>query len=158
MQKITPFLWFDNQAEEAANFYSAVFDEGKILSVVRYTDAGPGPAGSAMVVELELFGQRFTLLNGGPVHKFTEAVSFVVDCETQEEVDRYWEQLTSGSGEEGPCGWLKDKYGLSWQIVPTVLSKYIGDTDAGKASAVTQAMLGMKKLDIDKLAEAYNNA
>ena len=158
MQKITPFLWFNNQAEEAVNFYISVFGEGKILNVARYSKAGPGPAGTAMVVEFELFGMHITALNGGPGHELTDAFSFVIDCETQEEVDRYWEQLAADDGEEGQCGWLKDKYGLSWQIVPTVLPELLSGKEPAKTAAATQAMMGMKKLDIKQLQEAYDQA
>jgi predicted 3-demethylubiquinone-9 3-methyltransferase (glyoxalase superfamily) len=154
MSKITPFLWFDNQAEEAVNLYTSIFKNSKIKEVSRYGEAGPGPAGSVMVVNFELDGQEFTALNGGPVFKFNEAVSFVVNCETQEEVDDLWEKLTDG-GEEVQCGWLKDKFGLSWQIVPTKLGELMGDPDPVKAQRVTQAMLQMKKLDIAGLQRAY---
>src|ERR1700681_1080290 len=122
IQKITPFLWFDHQAEEAARFYASIFPNSKVIQVVRYGAAGPGPAGSAMTVEFQLEGQSFVALNGGPVFKFTEAISFVVNCQTQDELDQFWEKLSDG-GEEGRCGWLKDRYGLSWQIVPTALGK-----------------------------------
>jgi predicted 3-demethylubiquinone-9 3-methyltransferase (glyoxalase superfamily) len=154
MSKITPFLWFDDQAEEAVNLYTSIFKNSKIKEVSRYGEAGPGPAGSVMVVNFELDGQEFTALNGGPVFKFNEAVSFVVNCETQEEVDDLWEKLTDG-GEEVQCGWLKDKFGLSWQIVPTKLGELMGDPDPVKAQRVTQAMLQMKKLDIAGLQRAY---
>jgi predicted 3-demethylubiquinone-9 3-methyltransferase (glyoxalase superfamily) len=154
MSKITPFLWFDNQAEEAVNLYTSIFKNSKIKEVSRYGEAGPGPAGSVMVVNFELDGQEFTALNGGPVFKFNEAVSFVVNCETQEEVDYLWEKLTEG-GEEVQCGWLKDKFGLSWQIVPTKLGELMGDPDPVKAQRVTQAMLKMIKLDITALQRAY---
>jgi predicted 3-demethylubiquinone-9 3-methyltransferase (glyoxalase superfamily) len=153
-QKITPFLWFDHEAENAATFYVSIFPKSKIVSVSRYGDAGPGPAGSAMTVEFELQGQRFIALNGGPMYKFTEAISFAVDCKTQEEVDRYWTKLSAG-GEEGPCGWLKDRYGLSWQIVPSVLSQLVTDADRAKAKRAMQAMLKMKKLDIAALKKAH---
>src|SRR5437667_6696349 len=126
MQKITPFLWFDNNAEEAAKFYTSVFKNSKILKVARYGDAGPGPKGSVMTVSFQIEGPQFIALNGGPQFKFTEAVSFVVNCETQKEVDEFWEKLSAG-GEKGPCGWLKDKFGLSWQVVPTILDKLIAD-------------------------------
>ena len=155
MQKITPFLWFDNQAEEAVNFYTSVFKNSKIGKVSRYSDAGPGPKGSVMVMAFELNGQEFMALNGGPIFKFTEAVSFVVNCETQEEVDDYWTKLTAG-GSEVQCGWLKDKYGLSWQIVPTILGKLMGDPDPKKSKKVAEAMFQMKKLDIKKLQAAYD--
>ncbi len=156
MQKITPFLWFDNNAEEAAELYVSIFKDSRILSVSRYGEAGPGPAGSAMSVTFELEGQQFMALNGGPQYKFTEAISLFVHCTTQEEVDDLWERLSAG-GEEGPCGWLKDRYGLSWQIVPSVLGEWLGDEDAEKAKRVMQAMLQMKKLDIQRLKQAYES-
>ena len=152
MQKITPFLWFDNNAEEAAQFYTSVFKNSKILNVSRYGDAGPGPKGSVMVVNFQLEGQQFTALNGGPLFKFSEAFSFVVNCETQKEIDEYWNKLTSGGGKESECGWLKDKFGFSWQIVPTALGKLMGDPQ--KANRVMQALLQMKKLDIATLEDA----
>ena len=152
MQKITPFLWFDNNAEEAAQFYTSVFKNSKILNVSRYGDAGPGPKGSVMVVNFQLEGQQFTGLNGGPLFKFSEAFSFVVNCETQKEIDEYWNKLTSDGGKESECGWLKDKFGFSWQIVPTALGKLMSDPK--KANRVMQALLQMKKLDIAKLEEA----
>jgi predicted 3-demethylubiquinone-9 3-methyltransferase (glyoxalase superfamily) len=152
-QRITPFLWFDNQAEEAANFYTSVFKNSKVLTMTRYGAAGPGPKGSVMTVAFELDGQVFTALNGGPIFKFTEAVSFVVNCETQKEVDEYWEKLTAG-GQEVECGWLKDKYGLCWQIVPTVLFELLASTDAERSQRVMKAMLQMKKIDIDALKRA----
>jgi len=158
MQKITPFLWFDNQAEEAANFYTSIFPNSKILNVARYGDAGPGPTGSVMTANFQLNGQEFVALNGGPQFKFTEAMSFVVNCENQEEVDKYWDALTAGGGQESMCGWLKDKYGLSWQIVPTVLGKLMTDKDTKKSSRVMQALLQMKKLDIKRLQEAHDQA
>ena len=154
MQKITPFLWFDNQAEEAANFYTSIFKNSKVGNVARYGEAGPGPEGSVMTVSFQIEGQEFTALNGGPAFKFTEAISFFVDCKSQEEVDELWEKLTAG-GEEGPCGWLKDKFGLSWQIVPTVLIEMLNDPDPEKARRVTETMLQMKKIDIPTLEQAY---
>jgi predicted 3-demethylubiquinone-9 3-methyltransferase (glyoxalase superfamily) len=154
-QKITPFLWFDNQAEEAMNFYTSVFKNSKINQVARYGEAGPGPAGSVMTASFELNGQEFIALNGGPHFKFTEAISFVIDCENQEEVDYYWNKLLEG-GNESQCGWLKDKYGLSWQVVPTILSKLIGSADRQKANRAMQAMLKMKKIDIATLQNAYD--
>jgi predicted 3-demethylubiquinone-9 3-methyltransferase (glyoxalase superfamily) len=158
IQKITPFLWFDGQAEEAARFYVSIFKNSRILNVARYTEAGKEvhgrQAGSVMTVEFQLGGRRFIALNGGPQFKFTEAVSFSVDCKTQEEVDRFWKKLSEG-GEEGPCGWLKDKYGLSWQINPTILGELLGDKDAKKAGRVMDAMLRMKKIDIAALKTAY---
>ena len=152
MQKITPFLWFDNNAEEAAQFYTSIFKNSKILNVSRYGDAGPGPKGAVMVVNFQLEGQQFTALNGGPLFKFSEAFSFVVNCETQKEIDAYWTKLTSGGGKESECGWLKDRFGFSWQIVPTALGKLMSDPK--KASRVMQALLQMKKLDIAMLEEA----
>jgi len=155
MPKITPFLWFDGQAEEAANYYVSIFKNSKILKISRYGEAGPGPKDSVMLVVFQLDGQEFIALNGGPQFEFTEAVSFSVDCKTQQEVDEYWEKLTSG-GEEGVCGWLKDKYGLSWQINPTVLGEMLNDPDAQKAKQVMEAMLKMKKIQIDELQQAYD--
>jgi predicted 3-demethylubiquinone-9 3-methyltransferase (glyoxalase superfamily) len=157
MQKITPFFWFDDNAEEAANFYTAIFKNSKIGKIARYGEEGEKvagrPKGSVMTVEFELEGQEFVALNGGPHFKFTEAISFVVNCQTQEEVDYYWEKLSVG-GKEVQCGWLKDKYGLSWQIVPTVLGELLSDKDAAKSQRVMQAMLKMVKLDIKKLKQA----
>jgi predicted 3-demethylubiquinone-9 3-methyltransferase (glyoxalase superfamily) len=152
MQRITPFLWFDRNAEEAMNFYVSVFKGSKIVSLTRYGEGGPGPKGTVMTGTFQLDGQEFVALNGGPQFKFTEAISFLVNCETQEEVDELWEKLSEG-GEEGRCGWLKDKYGLSWQIVPTVLGKMLQDKDAGKR--LMQAMLQMGKIDIKRLKQAY---
>jgi predicted 3-demethylubiquinone-9 3-methyltransferase (glyoxalase superfamily) len=153
MQKITPFLWFDNNAEEAAKFYVSVFKKGKIRSVSRYSEGAPAPAGTVMTVEFDLFGQRFVALNGGPVFKFNEAISFVVSCKTQREVDYYWKKLSAG-GKEVQCGWLQDKYGVSWQIVPTVLMELMTSKDRAKAARVTQAMMKMVKLDIAGLKKA----
>ena len=154
MQKITSFLWFDDQAEEAANLYVSIFKNSKIVNIARYGEAGPGPAGTVMTVTFQLEGQEFIALNGGPQFKFTEAISFSVDCKTQEEVDELWEKLSAG-GEEGPCGWLKDKYGLSWQINPTVLGEMLSDPDPEKSQRVMKAMLQMKKIDIEGLKQAY---
>jgi predicted 3-demethylubiquinone-9 3-methyltransferase (glyoxalase superfamily) len=154
MQKITPFLWFNDQAEEAMNFYTAIFKNSKIGSVSRYGEGGPGQPGSVMTATFELDGQEFMALNGGPLFTFTEAISFFVNCETQAEVDELWEKLTEG-GEESQCGWLKDKYGLSWQIVPTALGELLNDPDAEKARRVMNAMLQMKKIDIAGLRAAY---
>jgi predicted 3-demethylubiquinone-9 3-methyltransferase (glyoxalase superfamily) len=155
MQKITPFLWYDDKAEEAANFYCSIFKNSKVESVTRYEGEGARasgrPPGSVMTVEFELEGQKFVGLNGGPHFKFTEAVSFVVNCETQEEVDYFWEQLTADGGAESMCGWLKDKYGLSWQVVPTILAELFQDKDASKSQRVMKAMLQMKKIDIATL-------
>jgi predicted 3-demethylubiquinone-9 3-methyltransferase (glyoxalase superfamily) len=154
MQKITPFLWFDTQAEAAANFYVSVFKNSQIVSVSRYGDTGPGPKGAVMTVEFELDGQRFVGLNGGPNFAFTEAVSFVVDCASQEEVDYFWQKLSEG-GKEVQCGWLKDKYGLSWQIVPTIAIQYLKDKDPEKSQRVMQARMQMKKIEIEPLKRAY---
>jgi predicted 3-demethylubiquinone-9 3-methyltransferase (glyoxalase superfamily) len=152
-QKITPFLWFDGKAEEAANFYVAIFKNSAILKLTRYGEAGPGPKGSVMTVLFALEGQEFIALNGGPQFKFTEAISLSVDCKTQQEVDEYWEKLSAG-GEQGPCGWLKDRYGLSWQIVPNVLVEMLSDPDPAKSKRAMQAMLQMKKIDIAALRRA----
>jgi predicted 3-demethylubiquinone-9 3-methyltransferase (glyoxalase superfamily) len=157
MQKITPFLWFDDQAEGAVKFYTSIFKNSKIGKIARYDEAGEKvagrPAGSVMTVEFELEGQDFIALNGGPQFKFTEAISFVVNCETQAEVDYYWEKLTAG-GEEVQCGWLKDKFGLSWQVVPTVLGELLSSNDAAESQRVMETMLKMVKLDIKKLQAA----
>ena len=154
MPQITPFLWFDTQAEEAAKFYVSVFPSSKIEGVTRYGKAGPGPEGSVMTVNFELDGQKFTALNAGPQFKFTEAISFVIECETQEEVDNYWTKLTAG-GQEVECGWLKDRYGLFWQVTPRILLEMIGDPDPAKAERVMKAMLQMKKIEIAPLKQAY---
>ncbi len=154
MQKITPFLWFDDNAEEAVNFYTSVFKNSKVLSMNRLPEGTPGPAGKVMTATFELEGQEFMALNGGPEYKFTEAISFFVNCETQAEVDELWEKLSEG-GEKGPCGWLKDKFGVSWQIVPTALGEMLGDQDPKKAQNVMQAMLKMSKIDIAGLRRAY---
>jgi predicted 3-demethylubiquinone-9 3-methyltransferase (glyoxalase superfamily) len=155
MPKITPFLWFDTQAEAAANFYVSVFNNSRVVNITRYGDAGPRPKGSVMTVVFELDGQQFTALNGGPQFKFTEAISFTVPCKTQEEVDTFWDKLSEG-GEQGPCGWLKDKYGLSWQISPTALGELLNDPDPGKSNRVMEAMLKMKKIDIAALRKAHD--
>jgi predicted 3-demethylubiquinone-9 3-methyltransferase (glyoxalase superfamily) len=155
MAKITPFLWFNDQAEEAAKFYTSIFKNSKIGDVRRYGDAGPGPKGTVMIVSFYLDGQEFTALNGGPIFKFTEAISLVVHCGTQEEVDEYWEKLSAG-GQKGQCGWLKDKFGLSWQIVPKILLELSGDKDPAKAQRVMQAVLQMSKIDIQKLKDVYD--
>jgi len=155
MQKINPFLWFDGKAEEAANFYVSVFKESKLVNVARYGDAGPGPKGTAMSATFDLAGQRFIALNGGPQFKFSEAISFLINCETQQEVDELWEKLSAG-GEKSRCGWLKDKYGLSWQIIPTVLGEMLQDKDPKKSQRVMQAMLQMTKIDIARLKQAYD--
>lgn len=154
MQKITPFLWFDKDAEQAANFYVSIFKNSKLGQVTRYGDAGPGPKGTAMSVTFELEGQEFFALNGGPQFKFTPAISFFVNCETQQEVDDLWEKLSAG-GKKDRCGWLTDKFGLSWQIIPTALGKMLGDKDPKKSSRVMQAMLQMSKLEIETLKKAY---
>ena len=158
MQKITPFLWFDDQAEEAAKFYTSVFKNSKIGRILRYSEeaakASGRPAGSVLTVEFEMEGQKFVALNGGPLFKFNESISFVVNCETQEEVDYFWEKLTADGGQESQCGWLKDKFGLSWQVVPTVLIDMLHDKDSKKSERVTASMLQMKKIDINKLKEA----
>ena len=152
-QKITTFLWFDNNAEEAANFYCSVFKNSKVGDVSRYGDAGPGPKGTVMTIDFEIDGQQFTALNGGPQFKFTEAISLVVHCNTQEEIDYYWEKLSEG-GQKVECGWLKDKYGLAWQIVPDLLLELIKDSDQQKVDRVMKAMMQMKKLEIEGLKKA----
>ncbi len=153
MHEITPCLWFDTQGEEAARFYTSVFPNSRILEVVRYGAAGPGPEGTVMTVNFELDGQKFVALNGGPEFTFDEAISFQVGCGTQEEVDAFWSRLSEG-GEEGPCGWLKDRYGVSWQIIPTVLPELLSDPDPRRSERVMRAMLAMKKLEIDALERA----
>jgi predicted 3-demethylubiquinone-9 3-methyltransferase (glyoxalase superfamily) len=153
-QKITTFLWFDQNAEEAANYYVSIFKNSEILSLIRYGDTGPGPEGTVMSVTFQLEGQRFMALNGGPQFKFTEAISLFVDSDSQQEVDELWSRLAAG-GEEGQCGWLKDKFGLSWQIVPSAFLEMMQDADPAKSKRVMQAMLQMKKMDVAKLAEAY---
>ena len=157
MQKITPFLWFDDKAEEAMNFYVSIFKNSKVAGIARYPEGGPGPVGSVMTAEFELDGQKFVALNAGPHFKFTEAISFVVNCETQEEVDDFWEKLSEG-GEKSRCGWLKDKFGLSWQVVPTVLGELMKDKDREKSKRVMQAMLQMDKLDVATLKQAAAQA
>jgi predicted 3-demethylubiquinone-9 3-methyltransferase (glyoxalase superfamily) len=152
-QKITPFLWFDRNAEEAMNHYISIFRNSKVVGIARYSEGGPGPAGSVMVCSFELDGQQFSALNGGPQFKFTEAISLAVTCESQEEVDHFWSRLSAG-GSEGQCGWLKDKFGLSWQVVPRVLIELLQDRDAAKAKRVMQAMMEMKKIDIAQLQQA----
>jgi predicted 3-demethylubiquinone-9 3-methyltransferase (glyoxalase superfamily) len=154
MQKITPFLWFDDKAEEAMNFYVSIFKNSKIGNIARYGEEGPGPKGTVMTATFQLDGQEFVALNGGPQFKFTEAISFVVNCRTQKEVDEFWEKL-SEEGEKSRCGWLKDKFGLSWQIVPTVLGEMLQDKDAARSQRVMHAMLQMDKLDIKTLRQAY---
>jgi predicted 3-demethylubiquinone-9 3-methyltransferase (glyoxalase superfamily) len=157
MQKITSCLWFDNQGEEAAHFYTTIFKNSQILEVARYGPAGPGPEGTVMTVTFELDGHKFVALNGGPHFTFSEAISFQVSCETQDEVDYFWNRLSEG-GEEGPCGWLKDRYGLSWQIVPNALIDLVSDPDTEKSQAAIKAMLGMRKIDIEALQRAANQA
>ncbi|MCU1576693.1 MAG: hypothetical protein JWP70_1397 [Leifsonia sp.] len=154
MQKISPFLWFDDQAEDAANYYVSIFKNSRIVNVSRYGEGAPAPAGTAMSVTFELDGLEFQALNAGPVFTFTEAISFFVNADSQEEIDDLWEKLTSGGGEPGQCGWLKDKYGLSWQIVPPVLGDLLSDKDPARAGRAMQAMLGMTKLDIAALKAA----
>ena len=154
MQKISPFLWFDGNAEEAVNFYVSIFKDSKVLNISRYGEAGPGPKGSVMSATFQLQGQEFIALNGGPQFKFTPAISFFVHCQTQEEVDELWEKLSAG-GRKDRCGWLTDKYGLSWQIVPDVLGKMLNDPDKEKSKRVMTAMLQMDKIEVKKLEQAY---
>lgn len=156
MPKITPFLWFDNRAEEAAKFYTSVFKNSKLGAISRYGDAGPGPKGSVMTASFSIEGVEFTALNAGPHFKFNESVSFVVHCNMQEEVDEYWSKLTADGGQEGDCGWLKDKFGMSWQITPNRLLELIGDKDPAKSQRAMQAMMQMKKIDIAKIEQAAN--
>jgi predicted 3-demethylubiquinone-9 3-methyltransferase (glyoxalase superfamily) len=164
MQKITPFLWFDNQAEEAAKFYTSIFKNSKIRRILRYGEEAAKvsesgrPVGSVLTIEFELEGQKFVALNGGPQFKFNESISFVVNCETQEEVNDFWEKLTVDGGQESACGWLKDKFGVSWQVTPTVLIEMLHDKDAEKAERVMKAMLQMQKIDIKCLKQAYEKA
>jgi predicted 3-demethylubiquinone-9 3-methyltransferase (glyoxalase superfamily) len=159
MQKITPFLWFDRQAEEAAKFYTSVFKNSKVGKILRYDEASAkaagGPVGSVLTIEFEIEGQKFTALNGGPDFKFNESISFVVNCDTQKEVDYFWEKLTADGGQESQCGWLKDKFGVSWQVTPTVLIEMLHDKDAKKSERVMNAMMQMQKIDIEKLQAAY---
>ena len=156
MQKITPFLWYDNNAEEAVSLYISVFKNSKITDITRYGDAGPGPKGSVMTIAFQLEGQDFIALNGGPMSKFTDAISLSVDCKTQQDVDELWEKLSAG-GQPGQCGWLKDKFGLSWQIVPSALVEMLQDQDAEKSNRVMQAMMQMRKIDVARLRRAYEN-
>ena len=153
MEKISPFLWFDTQAEEAANFYTSIFKNSKINGITRYGDAGPGPKGSVMTVAFTLNGQDFVALNGGPIFKFNESISFVINCDSQEEIDYYWDNLLQG-GTPSQCGWLKDKFGLSWQVVPTILPKLFQSKDPEKSKRVMQAMMKMVKFDIKTLENA----
>jgi predicted 3-demethylubiquinone-9 3-methyltransferase (glyoxalase superfamily) len=157
MQKLTPCLWFDTEGEEAATFYTSVFPRSRITGISRYGSAGPRAEGTVMTVDFELDGQAFVALNGGPGYTFNEAISFQVSCEDQDEVDGYWTALSEG-GEEGPCGWLKDRFGVSWQIIPTALPRLLADPDTEKAQRVMQAMLGMKKIEIDALEQAAAGA
>ncbi len=157
MQKIVPFLWFDGKAEEAMNFYVSIFKNSKVVRVTRYGEAGPGPKGTVMSATFQLEGQDFYALNGGPQFKFTPAISLFVNCDTQKEVDELWDKLSAG-GRKDQCGWLQDKYGLSWQIVPTILGKLLGDKDPAKANRVMQAMLKMTKIDIKGLQQAYDQS
>jgi predicted 3-demethylubiquinone-9 3-methyltransferase (glyoxalase superfamily) len=154
MQKITPYLWFNDQAEEAMHFYIAIFKDSKVLNVTRYGDAGPGTPGTVMTAAFQIEGQQFVALNGGPQYTFSPAISFFVNCETQEEVDGLWAKLTEG-GEEGPCGWLTDKFGVSWQVIPKTLMELLNDPDPAKSQRVMQAMFQMKKIDIAGLRAAY---
>jgi predicted 3-demethylubiquinone-9 3-methyltransferase (glyoxalase superfamily) len=157
MQKITPFLWFDTNAQEAMDFYVSVFKNSKVISITRYGEGMPGPKGTVMTGKILLDGQEFVLLNGGPQFSFSQAISFVINCESQDEVDRYWENLSDG-GEKQPCGWLKDKFGVSWQVVPVILQEMLNDTDPQKSQRVMMAVLQMGKIEIQKLKQAYNNA
>jgi predicted 3-demethylubiquinone-9 3-methyltransferase (glyoxalase superfamily) len=156
MQKITTFLWFDKEAEQAADYYVSLFPDSRVTAVTRYNDAGPGPAGSVMTVSFQLAGQEFIACNAGPGHPFTDAISLMIDCETQAEVDTLWEQLTADGGEPGPCGWCKDRYGLSWQVVPDGFLQLIADPDPGRARRAMQAMLQMQKLDLEALRRAVD--
>jgi predicted 3-demethylubiquinone-9 3-methyltransferase (glyoxalase superfamily) len=156
MKKLTSCLWFDNQAEEAANFYCSVFKDSKIGKIARYPEGSPGPAGEVMTVEFELNGQKFLGLNGGPHFKFTEAVSFIIDCDGQEEVDYYWDKLLEGGGQPSQCGWLKDKYGLSWQVTPRQLPELMTKGTKEQGERVMQAMLKMSKIDVQKIQDAYD--
>jgi predicted 3-demethylubiquinone-9 3-methyltransferase (glyoxalase superfamily) len=156
MPKITPCLWFDNNGEEAAKFYTSIFKNSKVGAISRYGEGAPLPKGTALTVSFQLESQDFMALNGGPMFKFNEAISFVVNCETQDEIDDYWKKLTADGGQEVQCGWLKDKYGLSWQIVPTAISKWMQDKDPARTARVMQALMQMVKLDIRALQQAYD--
>jgi predicted 3-demethylubiquinone-9 3-methyltransferase (glyoxalase superfamily) len=158
MQKISPCLWFDTQAEEAANFYVSLFQDSEVTRVTRYSEVGPGPAGEVMLAFFTLAGEEFTAVNGGPQFPFTEAVSFTVSCKDQDEVDRLWSQLTEGGGEEGQCGWLKDRFGLSWQIVPVRMGELLGDPDPERSQRAMQAMLQMGKIEIKTMEDAANGS
>lgn len=157
-QRIFPMLWYDGQAEEAAKFYCSIFENSRVTKVSRYGESGPGPKGSVMVAEFEIDGQKFTALNGGPQFKFNESVSFVISCQSQDEVDYYWEKLTADGGQESMCGWLKDKYGLSWQVTPTRLLELVQSDNPAKSQRAMQAMMQMRKIDIAKIEEAANQA
>ena len=157
-QKITPNLWFDTEAEEAAEFYCSIFPNSRIVGVSHYNDAVPSKSGMVVTVEWELNGQRFTGINGGPQFKFDEAVSFSISCDDQDEVDYYWERLTDGGGEEGPCGWLKDRFGLSWQVIPKGMDEFVGNADSEKSQRAMKAMLGMRKIDVEELRRAAEGA
>lgn len=157
MPKITPFLWFDGAAEDAMNLYVSTFKNSKVNGISRYGDAGPGPKGTVMTANFELDGQEFVALNGGPQYKFTPAISFVIKCQTQQEVDEFWDKLSAG-GQEQACGWLTDRYGVSWQVIPTILMELLGDKDPRKSQSVMQAMLQMKKIDISALKKAHEQA
>lgn len=156
MQKITPFLWFDNRAEEAVNFYSAIFKNSHVIEVTRYEEGAPFPSGTLMTLRFSLGGQEFVALNGGPQFAFSPAISFVVNCDSQEEVDEFWDKLSDG-GEPLPCGWLRDRFGLTWQVVPKILLELLNDPDSGKAQRVMMAMLQMTKIDIEELRQAHRN-
>ncbi|MAS37210.1 MAG: hypothetical protein CL610_24630 [Anaerolineaceae bacterium] len=158
MQKITPFLWFDDNAEDAINFYTSIFEDSEVFNISRYPEGAPMPAGTLMSATFRLEDQAFMVLNAGPQFKFTEAISFYVNCETQAEVDDLWAKLTADGGEEAPCGWLKDKFGLSWQIIPKALGEMLADPDPAKAGRVMQAMLQMHKIEVSKLKAAYDQA
>jgi predicted 3-demethylubiquinone-9 3-methyltransferase (glyoxalase superfamily) len=158
MHKITPFLWFNDNAEDAARFYVSAFPKSRVVTITHYNEVGPGPAGSVMTVEFDLNGQRFVALNGGPRNKFTEAVSFVVNCETQAELDTMWDRLLQGGGHPDACGWLKDRFGLSWQVVPAKLAELFRDDDPERSRRVMEAMLKMVKIDIRALEDAYAHA
>jgi predicted 3-demethylubiquinone-9 3-methyltransferase (glyoxalase superfamily) len=158
MPEITPNLWFDTQAEEAAAFYVSVFPNSRVTAVSHYTEAGPRPAGTVMTVEFELDGRRFVGINGGPEFTFDEAVSFQIDCDDQAEIDRYWAALLAGGGQEGPCGWLKDRFGLSWQVVPKGMHAFFADPDTARVNRAMEAMLGMRKIDIAALERAADAA
>ena len=158
MQKLTPFLWFDDQAEQAANFYTSIFSDSNVRNITRYPEGGPRPAGSVMTVEFQLEGQDYIALNGGPIFKLNEAFSISVNCSTQEEIDYFWQELSADGGETGPCGWLKDKFGLSWQVNPRVLAEMLQDKDAAKAERVMKAMMEMEKIDISDLKKAYEGS